>query len=87
MVEITRVTETGVYAKLLEYNDLEGLMILSEVSKRRWRSIHKLVRVGRQEIVVVLRVDKDKGEKEFEHETKKRGKSRENGGKKKKIKI
>uniref|UniRef100_A0A6A7G4A1 Eukaryotic translation initiation factor 2 subunit 1 n=1 Tax=Hirondellea gigas TaxID=1518452 RepID=A0A6A7G4A1_9CRUS len=61
MVEITRLTETGVYAKLLEYNDMEGLMILSEVSKRRFRSIHKLVRVGRQEIVLVLRVDQQKG--------------------------
>jgi len=34
---------------------------LSELSRRRIRSINKLIRVGRQEVVVVLRVDKEKG--------------------------
>jgi len=35
--------------------------LLSELSRRRIRSINKLIRVGRTEVVVVLRVDKDKG--------------------------
>jgi translation initiation factor 2 subunit 1 len=34
---------------------------LIELSRRRIRSINKLIRVGRQEVVVVLRVDKEKG--------------------------
>ena len=36
------------------------MILLSELSRRRIRSISKLVRVGRQEVVVVLRVDKEK---------------------------
>ena len=36
--------------------------MLSELSRRRIRSIQKLIRVGRNEVVVVLRVDKEKGQ-------------------------
>jgi translation initiation factor 2 alpha subunit (eIF-2alpha) len=38
------------------------MILLSELSRRRIRSIQKLIRVGRNEVVVVLRVDKEKGE-------------------------
>lgn len=37
------------------------MILLSELSRRRIRSINKLIRVGRKECVVVIRVDKDKG--------------------------
>jgi translation initiation factor 2 subunit 1 len=37
------------------------MILLSELSRRRIRSINKLIRVGRNEIVVVIRVDKEKG--------------------------
>lgn len=77
---------------LLEYNGIEGMILLSELSRRRIRSITKLIKVGpglmafcadgqmlrvtrtnvhaglcvclqvgRQEPVMVLRVDKEKG--------------------------
>lgn len=51
----------GAYVKLLEYDNIDGMILLSELSRRRIRSIQKLIRVGRNEVVVVLRVDKDKG--------------------------
>eukprot|EP00878_Enallax_costatus_P014321 GHUV01014979.1.p1 GENE.GHUV01014979.1~~GHUV01014979.1.p1 ORF type:complete len:301 (+),score=81.16 GHUV01014979.1:486-1388(+) len=51
----------GAYVSLLEYNGIEGMILLSELSRRRIRSITKLIKVGRQEPVMVLRVDKDKG--------------------------
>lgn len=47
---------------LLEYNNIEGMILFSELSRRRIRSVNKLIRVGRTEVVVVLRVDKEKGE-------------------------
>lgn len=47
----------------LEYDNIEGMILLSELSRRRIRSIQKLIRVGRNEVVVVLRVDKEKGMK------------------------
>ena len=41
------------------------MILLSELSRRRIRSIQKLIRVGRNEVVVVLRVDKEKGKQFF----------------------
>lgn len=55
----------GAYVKLLEYDDIDGMILLSELSRRRIRSIQKLIRVGRNEVVVVLRVDKEKGEANY----------------------
>lgn len=40
------------------------MILLSELSRRRIRSINKVVRVNRTEAVVVIRVDKEKGEHE-----------------------
>lgn len=45
----------------LEYDNIEGMILLAELSRRRIRSIQKLIKVGRNEVVVVLRVDKEKG--------------------------
>lgn len=61
IVQVKNVAEMGAYVSLLEYNNIEGMILLSELSRRRIRSINKLIRVGRTEIVVVLRVDEDKG--------------------------
>lgn len=61
MVNVRSIAEMGAYVTLLEYNNIEGMILLSELSRRRIRSINKLVRVGRNEAVMVLRVDQDKG--------------------------
>lgn len=39
----------------------KGMILHSELSRRRIRSIKKLIRVNKLEVVSVLRVDKDKG--------------------------
>ena len=59
--DITQIAEMGAYVKLLEYDNIDGMILLSELSRRRIRSIQRLIRVGRNEVVVVLRVDKEKG--------------------------
>merc|ERR1711991_1025135 len=61
MVLVRSVTEMGAYVSLLEYNNIEGMILLTELSRKRIRSIPKLIRVGRNEVVVVVRVDKEKG--------------------------
>lgn len=61
MVNVRSIAEMGAYVNLLEYNNIEGMILLSELSRRRIRSINKLIRVGRNECVAVIRVDKDKG--------------------------
>eukprot|EP00931_Biecheleriopsis_adriatica_P059878 TRINITY_DN358_c0_g3_i1.p1 TRINITY_DN358_c0_g3~~TRINITY_DN358_c0_g3_i1.p1 ORF type:complete len:333 (-),score=119.31 TRINITY_DN358_c0_g3_i1:168-1166(-) len=61
VVQVKRIVDMGAYVALLEYDNQEGMMLLSELSKRRIRSVAKLLRVGRTEICMVLRVDQDKG--------------------------
>jgi len=61
MANVRNIAEMGAYVSLLEYNNIEGMILLSELSRRRIRSIHKLIRVGRNEVVMVLRVDEEKG--------------------------
>mmetsp|Transcript_44664 Transcript_44664/g.77293 ORF Transcript_44664/g.77293 Transcript_44664/m.77293 type:complete len:358 (+) Transcript_44664:78-1151(+) len=61
VVNVRHIAEMGAYVTLLEYNNIEGMILLSELSRRRIRSINKLIRVNRNEVVMVLRVDKEKG--------------------------
>merc|ERR1712159_852556 len=61
IVEVMQIADMGAYLQLLEYNNTEGMILLSELSRRRIRSINKLIKVGRNEVVVVLRVDQEKG--------------------------
>jgi translation initiation factor 2 subunit 1 len=65
VVQVRQIAEMGAYVKLLEYDNIEGMILLSELSRRRIRSINKLIRVGRNEVVVVLRVDQEKGNLRF----------------------
>ncbi len=50
MVNVRNVAEMGAYVVLLEYNNIEGMILLSELSRRRIRSINKLIRVNRNEV-------------------------------------
>merc|ERR1719243_542113 len=61
MVQVKSIAEMGAYVSLLEYDNIDGMILLSELSRRRIRSINKLIRVGKNEVVIVLRVDKEKG--------------------------
>ncbi|KAJ2852116.1 hypothetical protein IWW36_000495 [Coemansia brasiliensis] len=53
--------EIGAYVQLEEYGGIEGMIPLSELSRRRIRSVQKLLRVGSSEPLVVMRVDQAKG--------------------------
>ncbi|PRP76446.1 eukaryotic translation initiation factor 2 subunit alpha [Planoprotostelium fungivorum] len=61
MTEVVSVEDMGAHVLLKEYNNAEGMIMLSELSRQRIRSINKIIRVGRKEAAVVLRVDKEKG--------------------------
>ena len=45
MVQVKSIAEMGAYVSLLEYNGIEGMILLSELSRRRIRSITKLIKV------------------------------------------
>merc|ERR1719453_596968 len=61
VVQVKRIVDMGAYVALLEYDGREGMMLLSELSKRRIQSVSKMLMVGRNYVCVVLRVDKEKG--------------------------
>ncbi|TFJ85237.1 hypothetical protein NSK_003660 [Nannochloropsis salina CCMP1776] len=61
MVKVINIADMAAEVILLEYNDIEGMILHSELSRRRIRSIKKLIRVNKLEVVSVLRVDKKKG--------------------------
>ncbi|KAF5752592.1 hypothetical protein HS088_TW01G00507 [Tripterygium wilfordii] len=61
MIQVKHIADMGAYVSLLEYNNIEGMILFSELSRRRIRSVSSLIKVGRIEPVMVLRVDKEKG--------------------------
>jgi len=46
MVQVKSIAEMGAYVQLLEYNNIEGMILLSELTRRRIRSVSKLIKVS-----------------------------------------
>lgn len=61
MVKVTEINSDGVYVKLLDYGNIQGLLLLSEISKKKMHSIYKYISVGNIEVAMVIRVDTEKG--------------------------
>lgn len=61
MVVPTEITELGVYVNLVEYGNLGGLIVSKDLSKKRFRSIKKIVRIGKKFPALVVSIDADKG--------------------------
>jgi len=47
----------GAYVSLLEYDNLEGFIMMSDVTNKRVKSVYKLLKAGKQEIMEVRRVE------------------------------
>ena len=45
LLQVVSIQEMGAYVHLLEYDNIEGMILLSELSRRRIRSINKLIKV------------------------------------------
>ena len=52
--------DMGATVLLLEYDNMEGFIMLNHASTRRVRSIHKVMKIGKKEMMEVLRVDEEK---------------------------
>ncbi|CAE8609238.1 unnamed protein product [Polarella glacialis] len=62
LVQVNKVDDkTGAYVSLLEYDNREGMINIGELSKKRIRSMLKVLRVGSTEVCMVMSVDEDKG--------------------------
>lgn len=65
IVRVNEVNEdVGAYVSLLEYNNIEGMIPISEFTNRRVRSsgsLGNVMRVGKTEVALVLDIDEEKG--------------------------
>eukprot|EP01095_Lingulamoeba_sp_RSL-Kostka_P009308 TRINITY_DN320_c0_g1_i1.p2 TRINITY_DN320_c0_g1~~TRINITY_DN320_c0_g1_i1.p2 ORF type:complete len:283 (-),score=106.08 TRINITY_DN320_c0_g1_i1:1434-2282(-) len=61
IVKVKNIEDFGAFVSLPEYNNIEGMILSSEVSRKRIRSIHKHLRIGKHDVMQVLRVDTEKG--------------------------
>ena len=49
LINIQNITDIGVYVDLFEYNNIEGMIILSELSRRRIKSVKQEVSLNKPE--------------------------------------
>ncbi|KAM3694689.1 hypothetical protein ACB098_07G073600 [Castanea mollissima] len=61
MIQVKNIADVGAYVSPLEYNNIEGMILFSELLWRWIRSVSNLIKVGRIEPVMVLCVNKEKG--------------------------
>lgn len=85
MVRIESIDDVGISCRLLEYNGLPARLPMSEVSKKRLRSIRKVVNVGQLKVLEVLRVEGgtyvDVGKKQVDREAQEEGTDKYEKGK------
>jgi len=61
VVEVITINDMGVYCRLLEYNNIEGIIRLSELQRQRIRSVKRIVKPGQTIYVAVVNVKKEEG--------------------------
>lgn len=62
VVQVNKVDDKcGAYVSLLEYDGREAMINVGELSKKRIRSMLKILRIGSIEVCMVMSVDEDKG--------------------------
>lgn len=57
---ISKVADLGVFMEMIEYNNLEGLIVVGELTRKRINSAQKTVKIGKIEVAMVSRVDRKK---------------------------
>jgi translation initiation factor 2 subunit 1 len=59
-VVTTEIKDLGAYVRLTEYDNIEGFIMLSQVTAKRVKTVQKFLKIGKQEMMEVLRVDEVK---------------------------
>ena len=57
MVEVTEVQEDKAFVRLLEYDNIEGLILASSITKKRMRSVRQHLNVGNLECMQVIQAE------------------------------
>jgi translation initiation factor 2 subunit 1 len=55
------VNQDGAYVRLLEYNNRDALILASNTTRKRVKNVKKLLRLGTQDYMQVIAVDKEGG--------------------------
>ena len=58
---VTDIFADGAYVELLEYNNIKGMILNSEMSRKGVKQVKKIIRENKQEVLRVLRVDTNQG--------------------------
>ena len=61
MAIINSHEKDGVYVELPEYNNIKGFIAFTEVSRKKKKDVDKIIAIGNNVVMIVLRVDKEKG--------------------------
>lgn len=61
MVQVDKEDGNGYYVSLLEYNNKQGMIFLTELSRKKIKSKKSIISIGMVMPLIVLKVDKDKG--------------------------
>lgn len=57
MIIPTKITDMGIYVQLIEYNNIDGFIPFSELSKFKIRSVNKVIKIGKKIPAIVLSID------------------------------
>lgn len=60
LVVVTSSSEMGTYVALKEYNEIQGMVPMSEHSRRKFKQT-QTARVGKEEVATVIKVDPESG--------------------------
>jgi translation initiation factor 2 subunit 1 len=58
--KITKITDFGVFSNILEFDDIEGFIHISQVSSTWIKNIHNHAKIGQIRAAKVLKVDEEK---------------------------
>ena len=61
MCKITMPFTDGAYVELLEYNNRQGMILNSEMSRKRVKHVKQIMKEGREEVLRAIRVDTQQG--------------------------
>lgn len=61
LCKVTQLFPNSVFVDLLEFNNLQGMIHISEIAPGRIRNLRDYVSLGRQMVCKVLRIDHEKG--------------------------
>ena len=60
MVRIKSISDTGILCDLLEYNNIEGFLSLTEVSRRKLHALGRVIKINDKHVLHVTNIDPEK---------------------------